>query len=52
LPIGTTGIAMNDPCLVEYLMFWDAKRGRRLTASESPEWLKFVKPWDGRRLDG
>jgi len=52
LPIGTTGIAMNDPCLVEYLMFWDAKRGRRLTASASPEWLKFVKPWDGRRLDG
>ena len=44
-PIGSEGKTIGDPCLIEYLMFWDAKRGRKHTAKESPTWLLRVAPW-------
>lgn len=46
LPIGETGNSISDPCLVEYLIFWDAKRGRKRIAKSSPDWLSLTVPWD------
>jgi hypothetical protein len=39
------GVLALDPCLVEYLMFWDAKRGRRRSVRQAPDWLSQTEPW-------
>jgi hypothetical protein len=43
--IGSERNGIGDPCLIEYLMFWDAKRGRKQIVKESPKWLLSVEPW-------
>ena len=48
LPIEETGKSIGDPCLVEYLLFWDAKRGRKRVAKSSPDWLSLTAPWGGQ----
>lgn len=44
-PIGKGDSVIGDPCLIEYLMFWDAKRGQSRTVKEAPTWLTNTEPW-------
>jgi hypothetical protein len=44
-PIGTGKSVIGDPCLIEYLMFWDAKRGRKQIIKGSPKWLVNTESW-------